>query len=427
MSSLILQGTAGIVTLPRGTTRLAIPNVLFNNNCTVVGNTFKLLDAGQYLLDIALQLTAFGSDLAYTLELFNETDSVVVASNASGVSPVSAPVQQQFQFGFTADPTKFYSVRFNAPIGANPNVAQIVNNAAAQIVITSLTSSGGTPGSGGGLGFYGNGADGALVFDGIATVLGMVPVLNVYTMVRDIYPATMTVNAGVTIIESDFRIVCQGTLTMVATSIINRNGNSAVGTVPGATLTLGSFGTPGQVGGTTPGGGGNSQTDALGGSGGDGGAGADGAGGAGGSVTVPPASSGGIQAFNSLPTAATGIAAGNSFANCGGGAGGGAGNGDGGNAAGAGGGGAGAVVILAKLIAGTGTIQAKGGAGANSAAAGNPGGGGGGGGGFISVVTSAPVPGTITLDASGGAGGTAHGTGVAGSVGAAGRVFQLIN
>ncbi len=144
MSSLVLQGSAGNVSLPRGITRLAIPNVLLNNNCTVVGNTFKMLDAGEYLLDVALQLTAFGSDLAYTLELYNETDAVVVATIPNSISPSSAPLQQQFQYAFTADPAKFYSIRFNAPVGTNPFVAQINNNIAAQIVITSLTSTSGS-------------------------------------------------------------------------------------------------------------------------------------------------------------------------------------------------------------------------------------------------------------------------------------------
>ncbi len=296
-------------------------------------------------------------------------------------------------------------------------------------------SSGGAA-SPGGLGIFGNGADGVLVYDGAATILGMAPVANVYTLTRDIYPSSMTVNAGVTINENDFKIWCKGTLTFIATSNINHNGGDALldahgsgalaaGTV-NSSATGGSTCPDGSDAGTGAGTGGfNANGYQLGGNGGAGGLGSSGAGGAGGAGSVPDPHYGGIQVFNALPFAV--LNSGPTGVNLASGSAGGSGAGDGVNNGGGGGGASGSIVIAAKIIVGTGTIQAKGGAGGASAGAGNVGGGGGGGGGWIVVVTSAAIPNTITLDVSGGAGGAKHGTGVAGSAGSAGNIYQIVN
>lgn len=80
--------------------------------------------------------------------------------------------------------------------------------------------------------FFGSGYQGAVTFDGAATILGLVPVANVYTMVQDISVSAMTVNSGVFINTGGFRIFCSGTLTNNGTI---RNNGGAGGNAAGAT------------------------------------------------------------------------------------------------------------------------------------------------------------------------------------------------
>lgn len=284
---------------------------------------------------------------------------------------------------------------------------------------------------------YGDGSDGAQTFDGAAVILGLTPSSSVYTLARDIYLASSTINNGVTIKTNGYRIFCNGTLTNNGT--IQWNGNAASGATAGAALTNTSSsinvltgasapGTAGATGGTGvgPNGSATSATRTnYGGQGGSGGAGVS-AGGSGGSKSTNNVSYGTIRGFPYCMMGCT-IDGNETTHTTQGGTGGGAGGGDGTNTGGGGGGGAGMVIVAAFLFAGTGTIQAKGGAGGNSSA-GNTGGGGGGGGGYIVVVSRSVSGGAITgqtIDVSGGAQGTKTGTGVNGNQGNTGTSILL--
>lgn len=273
----------------------------------------------------------------------------------------------------------------------------------------------------GGIGFFGDGADGALTYDGSTTILGMVPSGSVYTLTRDIYPSSMTVNTGVTIKNRGFRIICKGTLTLTGTAKIHDNGNNGTntGTKGSALAAAGMLQASSAQGGNDQVAG-SSITSSLGGAGGAGGG---GSGGAGGTVTAPSTNNGGTNLLRSLPFTLwidTMIFA----LTLKGGAGGGGGT-DGTNVGGGGGGGGGAVVVAAKTITGAGFIQAIGGNGGAGNTT-NDSGGGGGGGGFVCIVTRSVAG--VTISAAGGTGGASGGgAGVAGSNGSAGRVYEVIS
>src|SRR5262245_54411455 len=127
-------------------------------------------------------------------------------------------------------------------------------------------------------GVFGDGSDGAAVFDGSSTVLGLVPVASKYTLTRDIQCTSAPVNGGVTIQPHGFRIFCQGTVTNNGT--IRDDGSAAAGATAGGSIGSGSLGNgrAGGNGGTTTG----TQGAGTGvGTAGAGGSGASGAGGAG--------------------------------------------------------------------------------------------------------------------------------------------------
>ncbi|MFO0824982.1 MAG: hypothetical protein U0792_17985 [Gemmataceae bacterium] len=95
--------------------------------------------------------------------------------------------------------------------------------------VTQVLTAGAMSGISGGGGVFGDGSDGSLTYDGSTTILGMAPVANVYTLTRDIWASTITVNNGVTIKPAGFRIFCSGTLTNNGT-IQNDGGNGGSGT-----------------------------------------------------------------------------------------------------------------------------------------------------------------------------------------------------
>lgn len=74
---------------------------------------------------------------------------------------------------------------------------------------------------------FGDGSDGPVTFDGSTTVLGLVPSGSVYTLTRDIYVTSLTLNIGVTIEAAGWRIFASGTLTVNGT--IDRSGNDGGG------------------------------------------------------------------------------------------------------------------------------------------------------------------------------------------------------
>ena len=306
-------------------------------------------------------------------------------------------------------------------------------------------------GSGGGradLGWYGDSHDGSLVLDGTVTPNTnlMTKSGSTYTLVRDAYFSSLTIDAGVTLRTNGQKAFVAGTLTNNGT--IERQGNPGSSNNPGA-----GFGT-GTTGGSV-GGGGGATTDAngsnggavdtngsAGGPGGNGGISGTGRnGGSGGSArddnggTVSAPNQGGLSSTSTnrgRPLTAVGFALG--FWSVGGAAsqfwaggagGGGGGRGTSATSGGGGGGGGGVLVICARKVKNTGTVQANGGTGANGTGT-NAGGGGGGGGGVVAILTDS-YDNTGTVQAAGGAAGTGAGGGGDGAVGGAGNVYVLLN
>lgn len=276
---------------------------------------------------------------------------------------------------------------------------------------------------------FGDGSDGTHTFDGSAVILGMTPSANTYTLTRDIFCSGCTIDSGVSI-TGPYRVFDNGTL--VLNGKIHRNG--ATGGTPTACATVSAGTLAGQlaggVGGSTAGGAagnGNAATVPFGCStsvgglcrGASGGAGASGAGATAGVTTIGAATLGtprifrlGMEGLNRSSvvwaTASSGAGGRGDAANA--------------RAGGAGGCTGGYVVVSARTITGTGSVESVGGAGGSGQAGGNTGGGGGAAGGWIFIVIgSGSYPTTVNT---GGAGGAAQGTGVAGGTGGDGIVVK---
>lgn len=284
-------------------------------------------------------------------------------------------------------------------------------------------------------GVFGDGSDGSVTFDGTTTILGMAPVSDVYTLTRDIFCTSVTINSAATIITNGWRIFCTGTVTISGT--VQANGNSATSGTNEHTAAAGTGtgtlggGRPGSAGVATgtaatatasagvatgaPGGGGNGST-------GTGGASAG---------AAPSTGVGWLRTpFAVLATAIFNSSGVNRVDGGGGGSGGG---GDGTNFGGGGGSGGGVVTINAWAVVNNGTISAAGGAGGTPttvATNAGCGGGGGGAGGLILLYTLSAVTGSGTTSVAGGAGGTkaTNGSGSAanGSSGASGTYLNIV-
>lgn len=290
--------------------------------------------------------------------------------------------------------------------------------------------------------YFGSASDGSVVLDGVATVLGMVPVANVYTGARSYFWLNLTVNSGVTFKPDGYPYWINGNL--AGAGVIDTSGNIGTLSAGGAaTWTNGSRpllpGQPGDGASTlairyadttaAPGGliGGNNGTagGVLHGGGGGGGAGGNGA------VGAAVARAGfTLGDWEDPVTATTGYFPGSSggaarapFTS---GSGGGSGGSNG--AAQMGGGGAGGYQVgHIKAYTGTVTIRSRGGPGGNGVNSGTGFSGGGGGGGAGGIVVLVVGTGTPTVDVAGGAGGIASvGTGAAGAGGAGGAGKALI-
>jgi len=277
---------------------------------------------------------------------------------------------------------------------------------------------------------YGLGIDGALVFDGVATVAGLVPVGGVYAMTRDLYATTLTVTAAARLKTTGSAVFA--TVSVTVDGVLDDDGNPGTLGINGAERGLRRFGF-----GTSPtGSGGSSFTwpvlfptapsiagGAAGVAGGNGTSPGQGAGGGGG---LGPGDPGGPLAQASGPsnvgatdflTLLSGRQLGDrqvaQYGSGGGLGGGGIGS------PGGGGCGGGALAVCAPLITGTGRISARGGGG--FAGTTDCGGGGGGGGGMVLLAYNSI--GAVTVDVAGGVGGAGNGAGAAGGTGAAGVVL----
>lgn len=264
-----------------------------------------------------------------------------------------------------------------------------------------------------------SGADGNVLFDGVATVLGLAPSSSVYTLTRDIWPDNLTVSAGVSIKTAGFCIYVKNQVLNLGT--IQFNGNPGIGITAGASFTnQGTLYMAGGAGGagrnTTgagnggAGSGGNNIARSSGGNGGQ--ADAGNAAGAGNATAQPAAAAGDILdlSFGTRRRLLTNVTL--SLPNGGGGGGGGSVNvGTGTATSGAGGGAGGGVLLTCAILINSGTISANGGNGGTAVGTGNAlaGGGGGGSGGWVWVAAGRIVSrGTIT--ALGGIAGTSFGS-----------------
>jgi hypothetical protein len=288
---------------------------------------------------------------------------------------------------------------------------------------------------------FGDGSDGAAVFDGQGAVTG-------FTLAGSTYTATTakffqwtdcTISNGVIVKVAGCPILVSDTLTMLGTSALHANGNSANADTGGAAShSLGSTWLyPGPAGGNgkttsgngSAGGGTTANTTAFGGAGGAGGN-ATNTGGAASTPTFYTELRGSLAFVcdryiaRAMPVTFTALI---------GGAGGGGGAGIFTVATGAsgGGGGAGGVIIVkARNIVGSATtaISANGGAGANGAVSGTTGGvggGGGGGAGFVGVIADT-ITGAVVFKADGGPGGAGATIGVSSANGGAGGAGGIV-
>lgn len=306
-------------------------------------------------------------------------------------------------------------------------------------------------------GVFGDGASGALFFDGVGAVAGYNLVGSVYTCKPDdgfdnppTYPhgaahlilaTDVTVASGVTVRMTGFPLFATGLLTN--NGVIETEVNNAVADLTGAgtaagymqTLMSSRTGQDGATGvGTVNKNWGEDQAGSFSHGGGNGGPGGLGSAGAGGNPGGTPSSPHLRALLHSAPTcfqpSTIAIYDGNTTGSNGmfmvlggvyGGIAGGSGAGDGTNKGGAGGPSGGVLAIHARHLRGSGIFRALGGNGGDGVR-GNCGGGGGGGGGVVIVNTTSTDGWTGTLQASGGTGGAKSGTGVAGTAGYSGFV-----
>jgi hypothetical protein len=286
---------------------------------------------------------------------------------------------------------------------------------------------------------FGDGSDGAVTFDGSATVLGLVPSGGVYTLTSDIFLADgSSITNAATIKGGGFVIYCNGLLTH--DGVAHADGNAASGATAGAGLGGASTGTlwnngsgAGAAGRSTTGSGSNAGgvTNCPLGAGGNGGGDGTHSGGNGATATAPSATLGSHKSlmWSLLNCRYITAAASASLQAPGLGPGGGSGacdiSGGGTATSGGGGGGAAILAIRARRLAGSGTIRANGGRGGDAvqSGAGKAGGGGGGSGGFVDIITTSTSV-SVTTQANGGSGGSGAGTGGAsGTSGSAGIIM----
>jgi hypothetical protein len=285
------------------------------------------------------------------------------------------------------------------------------------------------------IGIWGDGSDGNLDMDGSTSYTGIATRSgSVYSAQKGtILANNLTVRNGQTFRPGGARVLVLGTLTIESGGVIESNATSS--TTPG---NLGSAyifgaGTNGGAGGNNSNGtAGTSNTNAVGGSGGNGGGTPlPRTGGSGGTATAPAANVGGAGAVFSLSAATHGNVMGIAgVTNLKGGAGGGGGSSDdAGFVGGAGGAGGGIVSIFARLITGSGAIEAKGYQGGTpvDSPGRELGGGGGGGGGVIFIVTTSTnyKSGGITVSVAGGTGGAGKQGGSNGADGSAGKLIEI--
>ena len=367
-------------------------------------------------------------DSGSTFCLYNRVTGNTCRDDGSGVNVTSGATWTQARGIFETGSSNFNLFTGN----------ECDSNATAQLVVSGAGSdsfaniiSGAVAGAPGTInygGLFGDGSDGSATLDGTATVSWASKASSTYTMTRDCYMTSLTVNNGVTLVNpgGKFMIFCTAAGTVTNNGTITAAGGNASG------ATAGTASGSGTLNGNGAGGAGQTGNGSAGASVAQGaliGVGASGAGGAGGTGTA--GASAGVNSNNAnnwlhrpavIAAGLAGVSA-NPKVLCGA-PGGGGGGGDGSNAAWRRGAGGGFLAILAGAVVNNGTITVAGGNGANGVA-GNAGGGGGGGGGCIWAGTlTAWTAGTVSV--AGGTQGSGVGTGSNGNAGTSGNVVNVI-
>jgi len=323
----------------------------------------------------------------------------------------------------------YYGASFTGPVTVNNTLtagATTVSgtlNVAGTLSSTGAASASNLSGTNTGdqtLPVYGDGADGAVTFDGSSAYSFATYSSAIYTLTRDVWATTISVSSGYTVITAGYRLFA--TTSINAAGNIHNNGSNGSGAVAGAGG-LGGFFKAGGAGAAgllsaSAGAAGTAQATPtantwVGGVGGRGGQGRlNNIGFNGGQIaptnaTNPANADGGSKVtsnyVNYLTRYVVGATNWQMTPSIGGG--GGAKSVTGTAAtSGAGGGGGGICFVAAPVITGSGTISANGGSGGNAAGTGGSfGGGGGGGGGVVCVIAKTSA---ITPTATGGTGGT---------------------
>jgi hypothetical protein len=283
-------------------------------------------------------------------------------------------------------------------------------------------------GSGNYGGLFGDGSDGSVTLDGSTTYNSFSSLAgSTYTLTRDVFASSLTIDSGVTLQTANYRIFCTGTVTNGGT--VDNSGASATSSSGASGSTAAIFlnspgaGNGGATTGSTPSAAGNGAVG--GGNTGTGGSGSSGSGGSGGNPTMNSSFnylwktptviiSGLIRAKNSgQPFVPAGTVSGSG------------GGGDGTNKGGGGGCGGNVIAICAHALVNNGTISSNGGNGFTPTV-GNCGGGAGGGGGIIVTYTLSSPTGSGSTSVAGGTGGSGVGTGTAGANGGTGSVVNVI-
>jgi len=308
------------------------------------------------------------------------------------------------------------------------------------------------------IGSFGDGRDGSQTFDGSATVLGMVPISNVYTMTRNIYCTSITITGGRTVKTNGFKIFCTGTLSNSGSILCEGLAGTAGSTSTGGAGATGIAATTEFMASASGGAGATSSAGATGGSSlytmrtATGAAGAGGAGGGTPAQGTGPGGSDAIHMFfpifpangpKGYDAGADGIRfkprfdpfcmpSGQAIGGGAGGGGGGRGQGPGGGGGGGGAGGGCLAVFASTLTANTGSVVGvsggSGGVGGTGGSGYGGGGGGGGSGGYLLLYYNSASFASNTTRFAGGAGGTngtgSSGNGVAGTSGASGVILK---
>jgi hypothetical protein len=269
--------------------------------------------------------------------------------------------------------------------------------------------------------FVGDGSDGACVLDGATEFPFATRSGNEYSLTRDVFATTFTVNEGKTLRPGGYRVFATTSITNKGTIVYNglagaANGTkgAAVGQGPLAETRAGGEGATGAGSAGTNGGLGAGKAGA-------GGLGSSGAGGAAGTLLTEATAH--YRSPQGVLTGQQWYAGGSRPV--GGAPGGGGGGGDGTHKGGGGGAGGGMVVLISPTVTNTGAIEANGGNG-GTPTEGNCGGGGPGGGGIILIYTTSPWTNTGTTSVVAGTKGSGVGTGAAGAAGTAGLVLNVV-